>query len=84
MLRYDDADAAEASRSGHNKMGALELGFTSMADQQKMRVVDQVRSREIYVNKVIDSTFDGATIGVTLGCARTARYDGDTCGLCDR
>lgn len=41
-----------------------------MADLQKMRIVDEVRSREIYVNKVIDSTFDGAAIGVTLGCIR--------------
>ena len=41
-----------------------------MTDQQKIRIVDKASSREIYVNKVIDSTFDGAAIGVTLGCIR--------------
>ena len=28
-----------------------------MTDQHKIRIVDKASSREIYVNKVIDSTF---------------------------
>lgn len=50
----------------------------AMASQQKMRIVDEIGSREIYVNKVIDSTFDGPAIGVTLGCIRVVPEQLDT------
>lgn len=37
---------------------------------QKPRIVDNPAAPELYVNKVIGSSFDGATIGITLGSTR--------------
>lgn len=67
----------DAMRIGCGKKLALEREI-AMASQQKMRIVDEIGSREIYVNKVIDSTFDGAAIGVTLGCIRVVPQQLDT------
>jgi hypothetical protein len=42
-----------------------------MADNQpKPRIIDSPEVREIYVNKTIGSSFDGATISLLLGCTR--------------
>jgi hypothetical protein len=37
---------------------------------QKPRIIDSADAHEIYVNKVVGSSFDGANISVTLGCTR--------------
>ena len=39
-------------------------------DQQKPRIVDNPQVREIYINKTIGVSYDGGTIGLTLGCTR--------------
>jgi len=41
-----------------------------MADQQKLKIIDDVGSNEIYVNKIIGSSYDGTVVGITLGCTR--------------
>ena len=38
--------------------------------QQKPQIVDNPDIREIYVNKTIGVSFDGGTVGLTLGCTR--------------
>jgi hypothetical protein len=37
---------------------------------QKQTVIDNIDAAEIYVNKIVGSSFDGTTVGVTLGCTR--------------
>jgi hypothetical protein len=44
----------------------------------KPRIIDNPDAREIYVNKVIGCSFDGATVGVTLGCTRVVPERLDT------
>ena len=39
-------------------------------NEQKPTIVDDPSAIEIYVNKIVGSSFDGATVGVTLGCVR--------------
>ena len=39
-------------------------------NQEKPRIVDHPDASEIYVNKVIGCSFDGAAVSVTLGCTR--------------
>ncbi len=41
-----------------------------MADQQKPQIIDNPAANEIYTNKIIGSSYDGATISLTLGCTR--------------
>jgi hypothetical protein len=48
--------------------GGKEVPMTD--NQPKPRIIDNPDAREIYVNKVIGSSFDGAAISVTLGCTR--------------
>lgn len=38
-------------------------------NEPRPRIIDNPGVAEIYVNRIIGSSFDGATIGVTLGCA---------------
>jgi len=37
---------------------------------QKPRIIDNPAAPEIYVNKVVGGSFDGTTIGITLGSTR--------------
>ncbi len=39
-------------------------------NKPKAAIIDNPQTSEIYVNKIIGTLFDGATVGVTLGCTR--------------
>ena len=38
--------------------------------QEKPRIIDSLDVREIYINKTIGVSYDGGTVGLTLGCTR--------------
>ena len=38
--------------------------------QEKPRIIDNLDVREIYINKTIGVSYDGGTVGLTLGCTR--------------
>jgi hypothetical protein len=47
-------------------------------NRQKPRLIDNPEVSEIYANKIIGTSFDGATLGVTLGCTRVVPERLDT------
>ena len=41
-----------------------------MAERQAAQIVDDPTVKEIYVNKLVSATFDGACVSITFGVAR--------------
>jgi hypothetical protein len=47
-------------------------------NEQKLTIIDDPSAIEAYVNKIVGVSFDGATVGVTLGCVRVVPERLDT------
>jgi hypothetical protein len=50
-------------------------------EQQKPRIVDDTSVGEVYVNRTIGVGYDGATVGLMLGCSRVLPERMDTAPL---